>query len=64
VLVDGFVLGAWKITRERDTATLRIEPFEPLSREDRDAVTEEGEQLVRFVGEGAETFEVRFAEER
>jgi hypothetical protein len=62
VLVDGFVRGTWKITRQRDTATLRIEPFGPLSKEDRDAVTEEGEQLVRFVGEGAETFEVRLVE--
>jgi hypothetical protein len=61
VLVDGFVRGTWKITRQRDTATLRIEPFGPLSKEDRDAVTEEGEQLARFVGEGAETFEVRYA---
>ena len=61
VLVDGFVRGTWKFARQRDTATLRIEPFEPLSKDDRDAVTEEGEQLVRFVGEGAETFEVRYA---
>jgi hypothetical protein len=62
VLVDGFVCGTWNITRRRGAATLLIEPFEPLLERDRDALAEEGERLVRFVGEGAETFEVRFAE--
>jgi hypothetical protein len=64
VLVDGFVRGMWKTERTRGKATLVIEPFEPLSREDRDALAEEGEQLVRFVAEpeGTETFKVRFAE--
>jgi len=61
-LVDGFVRGAWKIEKQRKTATLVIEPFEPLSREDRDTLSDEGERLVRFVAEpqGAETFGVRF----
>ena len=40
-----------------------IESFEPVSREVRDALAEEGERLVRFVGDGAVSFEVRFAEE-
>jgi hypothetical protein len=61
-LVDGFVRGTWKITRRRGTATLLIEPFELLPEKDRDALAEEGWRLVRFVGEGAEAFEVRFAE--
>jgi hypothetical protein len=62
VLVDGFVRGAWKIESDRKTATLRIEPFEPLSSEERDTLHEEGARLVRFVAEpqGAETFDVRF----
>ncbi len=62
VLIDGFVRGAWKIEKNRKTATLLIEPFEPLSRADRETLHEEGERLVRFVSEpqGAETFEVRF----
>ena len=61
VLVDGFVRGTWKTERTRGKATLVIEPFEPLSKKDRDALSEEGEQLIRFTGEGAEAFEVRFA---
>ncbi len=61
-LVDGFVHGVWKIEKQRKTATLVIEPFEPLSREDRDTLSDEGERLVRFVAEpqGTETFGVRF----
>ena len=54
--------GAWKIEKKRKTATLLIEPFETLSREDRETLNDEGERLVRFVAEpqGAETFGVRF----
>jgi Winged helix DNA-binding domain len=63
VLVDGFVRGTWKTKRtRRGKATLVIEPFEPLAKKDRDALSEEGEQLIRFTGEDAEAFEVRFAE--
>ena len=60
-LIDGFVRGAWKVEKTRGTATLEIEPFETLTKEDRDSLQDEGERLVRFVGEGAEAFEVRFA---
>jgi hypothetical protein len=61
-LIDGFVRGAWKVEKNRKSATLQIEPFEPLSKEDRATLQEEGERLVRFLAEpqGAQTFEVRF----
>jgi Winged helix DNA-binding domain len=58
-LVDGFVQGTWKTERSRGRATLEIKPFEPLAREDRDALAEEGERLISFTG--AESFEIRFA---
>jgi hypothetical protein len=63
-LVDGFVRGTWKSGRSRGKATLLIEPFEPLAKNDHDALVEEGERLVRFmaVPEGVETFEIWFAE--
>jgi hypothetical protein len=61
-LIDGFVRGTWKTERSRSKATLEIKPFEPVAREDRDALAEGGERLIRFTGEGAETFEIYFAE--
>ena len=61
-LVDGFVRGTWRAERARGKATLAIEAFEPLPKKDREALAEEGERLVRFVAEGDEAFEVRFAE--
>jgi hypothetical protein len=61
VLVDGFVRGTWKTERTRGKATLVIQPFEPLAKRDRDALSEEGEQLMRFTEQSAEMFEVRFA---
>jgi hypothetical protein len=63
VLVDGFVRGTWKIEKSKKAARLAIEPFEPQLKKERDALLEEGERLVRFVGDGAEAFEVRFVEE-
>ncbi len=62
VLVDGFVRGTWKAERTRKRATISIRPFVCLPKRDRDALVEEGERLVRFVGEDAESFEVRFDE--
>jgi hypothetical protein len=63
VLVDGFVRGTWKIEKTRRAATLVIEPFESLPKKERDDLVEEGERLVNLLGRGAETYEVRFAEE-
>jgi len=48
LLVDGFVKGTWTIKRTREAATLTIEPLERLTKADRTAVAEEGEQLLRF----------------
>jgi hypothetical protein len=63
-LVDGFVQGTWKTERTRGRATLVIDPFGPLAKENRDALAEEGERLIRFVAEpeGAEAYEIRYAE--
>jgi len=61
ILVDGFVRGAWKIEKTKNAATLLIEPFDKLTRQDRAALIEEGERLIRFVEEEAKSFEVRIA---
>lgn len=62
ILVDGFVRGTWKIEKAKSATTLMIEPFNKLSKKDRAALIEEGEQLLRFIESKAKSFEVRFAE--
>lgn len=61
-LVDGFVRGAWKIERAKKSAALIIEPFADLTDSDRAGLIEEGERLLRFIEDKAETFEVRFVD--
>ena len=65
VLLDGFACGTWKTERTRGTLTLVIQPFERLSKEDRNTLAGEGERLLRFVAEpqGADDFEIRFSGE-
>src|SRR2546423_7147509 len=58
LLVDGFVQGTWIIKRERDAATLTIEPLRRMSVTDRKAVMEEGEQLLDFAAAGAAQHDV------
>ena len=60
VLVDGFVRAVWKLTTRRKTAALAIEPFAPLSRADRAAVSDEGDRLLRFLAPRATSHETRF----
>jgi hypothetical protein len=61
ILVDGFVAGTWKIERHRGAATLRVEPFAPLSAGDAAALAEEGGRLLDFAAAEIPTREVRFA---
>jgi hypothetical protein len=61
VLVDGFVLGIWRITRSRGAAVLTIEMFEPIARRDRDAITSEGERLLAFAAPDTDGSDIRFA---
>ncbi|NMO21160.1 winged helix DNA-binding domain-containing protein [Pyxidicoccus fallax] len=60
-LVDGFVTGTWKVARKKSTATLVVEPFEPLSRKTREALAAEGEGLLRFVEPDAAALDIRFS---
>jgi len=59
LLVDGFVQGTWMIKRERDAATLTIEPLRRLTTTERKAVVEEGEQLLDFAAADAVRHDVR-----
>lgn len=56
VLVDGMVGAVWKITRHKATATLTIEALAPFP--DEAAVLAEGERLLRWVEDDAETYAV------
>ena len=64
VLLDGFVRGTWKTERNREKATLVIEPFEPLMEEDRDALAEEGSRLLTFAASNAKTHTIEFTERK
>ncbi len=62
VLVDGFIAGRWKLERDRDAATLFVEPYRRRSRADRAAVSDEGTRLAGFLAEGVSLRDVRFLE--
>ncbi len=61
ILVDGFVCGAWKIETGKKSAVLTIEPFEPLTPAVQAELVSEGDRLLRWVGDGAASVEVRFS---
>jgi Winged helix DNA-binding domain len=63
VLLEGFACGTWKAERTRRKVTLVIQQFQRLSKEDRDALADEGGRLLRLVAkpQGAEEFEIRFS---
>jgi hypothetical protein len=60
LLVDGFVCGTWKIERQHNNATLIIELYEPLSKKDILAVTEEGMLLLKFAVAEESTHHIQF----
>jgi hypothetical protein len=60
LLVDGFVLGGWRLERERDAATLVITALRPLPAADEPAVLEEGAKLLALVAAGSSTHDIRF----
>ncbi|QBD80837.1 winged helix DNA-binding domain-containing protein [Ktedonosporobacter rubrisoli] len=58
-LLDGFVAGTWKIERGRKTVRLLIEPFKPLSAQVRSVLLAEGECLLHWVADSAESVELQ-----
>jgi hypothetical protein len=62
VLVDGFVHGTWTVKRQRAAATLVIEPFASIPRQERAALEEEGMRLLAFVAGDAQVCDVRFGD--
>ena len=64
VLVDGFVSARWRLEREKDTATLRVEPFRKLARADRAEVEQEGVHLSAFLAPDAGRRDLRLDDRR
>jgi hypothetical protein len=60
LLVDGFLCGKWKLTRQRKAASLVVELFERLSDRDSEALRREAQALLDFVADDAESREARF----
>jgi hypothetical protein len=48
-LVDGFIAGRWTLDTKKGIARLGLKPFGALTKAARTALSEEGEQLLRFV---------------
>jgi hypothetical protein len=61
-LLDGVVRGTWGVKRTRRAATLSLAPFAPLPADALTALAEEGEALLHFFEEDAETFDVEVGE--
>jgi DNA glycosylase AlkZ-like len=60
VLVDGYGAARWRAELDRDRATLWVEPFGKVARDDRASVTEEGERLLTFLAPETDRRQVRF----
>lgn len=58
-LVDGFLRGAWRITKQRKSAVLTITPWARTTKKDLTALTKEGMRLLEFHAPGAESKDVR-----
>lgn len=56
------VVGTWKVERARRAATLVVAPFAPLAGANRDALTREGEALIRFIAAEDDPVTIRFAD--
>jgi len=59
VLVDGFGSARWKMERDREAATLLVEPFGKLPRAAGGEVAEEGANLLSFLAPDAGSRDVR-----
>ncbi|MGF7031830.1 hypothetical protein J2T17_002744 [Paenibacillus mucilaginosus] len=60
ILIDGFVVGTWKLTNSRNCGVLHINSFRGLSMQERDALSEEGARMLHFAGAHAAASEIIF----
>lgn len=57
-LVDGFLCGQWRISKQRTAATLTITPWTKVTKKDTAALLREGRRMLDFAAADAETREV------
>lgn len=58
-LVDGWIRGAWRVTKDRKSAVLTITPWARTTKKDLTALTKEGMRLLDFLAATAHTKDVR-----
>ena len=61
VIIDGFIGAIWKIEREKTCAALRVTLFDKQTDDVLDAITAEGQNLVRFIEDDADSHPVEFS---
>ncbi|WP_066952600.1 winged helix DNA-binding domain-containing protein [Streptomyces lushanensis] len=59
LLVDGFLAGIWQLTEDGGSATLTVQAFGALTREQRTEVAREAERLLTVLS-GATSYDIRF----
>jgi hypothetical protein len=60
LLIDGFVEATWRLQRAKGRATLAIQPLADIDTSNQEAVTTEGEALLRFLAPEATDVDIRF----
>jgi hypothetical protein len=58
ILVDGFLRGSWRVTRQRQSAVLTITPWARTTKKDLAALTKEGTRLLDFTAASADKKDV------
>ncbi|MEO6013459.1 MAG: winged helix DNA-binding domain-containing protein [Devosia sp.] len=58
VLVDGVISAGWAVSRKKGAARLEIEPYHKLTKKAVREVEKEGHAFLRFMEEGADSFDV------
>mgnify|MGYP003577417679 CR=1 FL=1 len=58
VLVDGTVSAGWTVTTKKDAALLEIDLYRKMTKRELKDIEAEGQSFVRFMSEGAETYDV------
>jgi winged helix DNA-binding protein len=57
-LVDGFLRGSWRLTRQRKSAVLTITPWARTTKKDLNALTSEGLRMLDFTAADADTKDI------